>query len=153
MRLALLFSVMLACAGCDVIEQPAGMIPRWTTSWKEVVTANDRERLHDWRTTFVNALDAARKAGSAADIARAGALLEPDAALGSPAIPNGLYRCRVIKLGAKLEGMLNYVAYPAFTCRVRADRNLQRLSKLGGSQRYVGLLFPADAIREVFLGS
>lgn len=153
MRLVLLLSLMLACTGCNVIEQPAGMIPRWSTGWKEVVTANDSERLREWRTTFVNALDAARKAGHGADIAREGALLEPDAALGAPAIPNGLYRCRVIKLGAKSEGMLDYVAYPAFTCRVRPDRNLQRLSKLGGSQRYVGLVFPGDAIREIFLGT
>ena len=30
---------------------------------------------------------------------------------------------------------------------------LQRLGKLSGSQRYVGLIFPGDAIRNVFLGT
>jgi hypothetical protein len=30
---------------------------------------------------------------------------------------------------------------------------VQRLTKLSGSQRYVGLLFPGDAIHEVFLGT
>ena len=147
----LLFLFLLT--GCTVVEQPAGMISRWSTAWREVVTAEDRERLRDWRTSFVNALAAARKAGHAADIAREGALLDPDAALAIQPIPNGLYRCRVIKLGAKSEGMLDYVAYPAFSCRVRDDRNLQRLSKSGGSQRYVGLIFPGDAIREIFLGT
>ena len=58
------------------------------------------------------------RAGHAAEIAREGALLEPDAALAGPPIPNGDYRCRVIKLGAKSEGMLDYIAYPAFTCRI-----------------------------------
>jgi hypothetical protein len=64
-----------------------------------------------------------------------------------------MYRCRVIKLGAKGAGNLNYVAYPAFTCRVRAEHSLQRLTKLNGSQRYVGLIFPGDAIHQVFLGT
>jgi hypothetical protein len=64
-----------------------------------------------------------------------------------------MYRCRVIKLGAKAAGNLDYVSYPAFTCRVRADHQLQRLAKLSGSQRYVGIIFPNDAVREVFLGT
>ena len=38
-------------------------------------------RLRDWRATFVAALEAARKAGHGAEIAREGALLDPDAAL------------------------------------------------------------------------
>jgi len=80
-------------------------------------------------------------------------LLDPDAAQAGPAIPNGMYRCRVIKLGAKAAGNLDFVSYPGFTCRVRAERSLQRLSKLSGSQRYVGLLFPGDAIRQVYLGT
>jgi hypothetical protein len=64
-----------------------------------------------------------------------------------------MYRCRVIKLGAKDQGNLDFVTYPPFTCRVHAQRTLQRLTKLSGSQRYVGLIFPGDAIRNVFLGT
>src|SRR5437764_12785068 len=101
MRLAILLAASLACAGCDVIEQPSGLIARWTSAWREVATADDRERLRDWRKSFTDALDAAKKSGHSAEIAREGALLDPDAALGSGAIPNGMYRCRVIKLGAK----------------------------------------------------
>jgi hypothetical protein len=59
----------------------------------------------------------------------------------------------VFKIGAKTEGMLDYVAYPAFSCRVRVERDLQRLEKLTGSQRYVGLIFPNDAMRQIFLGT
>jgi len=56
-------------------------------------------------------------------------------------------------LGTNETGNLDYVAYAPFTCRVRAERTLQRLTKLSGSQRYVGLIFPGDAIRNVFLGT
>jgi len=153
MRAGLLLAALLACSSCSVVEQPSGLIPRWTTAWKEVATADDRQRLADWRGSFVGALDAASKAGHAADIAKEGALLEPDAALGPPAIADGLYKCRIIKIGAKAEGGLPYVAYPSFYCRVKAERGLQRFNKFGGSQRYVGLVFPGDAVRQVFLGT
>ena len=153
MRLPLFLALVLGTAGCDVIEQPSGLIPRWTTAYKQVISENDRVRLRDWRKSFEGALDAARKAGHTADVAREGALLDPDAALASPAIPNGMYRCRVIKLGAKEADNLAFASYPGFSCRVRAQRTLQRLTKLSGSQRYVGLIFPGDAIRNIFLGT
>jgi hypothetical protein len=49
--------------------------------------------------------------------------------------------------------MLDYIAYPAFDCRVQAERDLQGFAKLTGSQRPVGLIFPGDALRQVFLGT
>ena len=153
MRAAFLLAALLACSSCSVIEQPSGLIPRWTTAWKEVATEDDRTRLADWRKTFVNAVAAASQAGHAAEIAQEGTLLEPDAALGPPAIRDGLYRCRIIKIGAKAEGGLPYIAYPAFTCRLKAERGLQRFNKFSGSQRYVGLVFPGDAVHQVFLGT
>ena len=153
MRLALLLPLTLLTAGCNVIEQPSGLIPRYTTAYKQVISANDRMRLRDWRKTFEGALDAARKAGHGAEISREGALLDPDAALAGPTIPNGMYRCRVIKLGAKDPGNLDYVSNPGFTCRVKPEHALQRLGKLSGPQRYLGLIFPGDAIRNLFLGT
>jgi hypothetical protein len=153
MRTLFLLAPAFACSGCEVIEQPQGLIAHWTTAYKEVISESDRIRLRDWRKTFVGALDSARKSGHAADISREGALLDPDAAQAGPAIAEGMYRCRVIKLGAKQEGNLDYVSYPAFTCRVHAQRTLQRLTKLSGSQRLVGLIFPGDAIRNIFLGT
>jgi hypothetical protein len=153
MRMLSLLGIALACSGCEVIEQPSGLIPQWTTAYRQVASEADRVRLRDWRKTFVDALTAARRSGHGAEIAREGQLLDPDSALPAPAIPDGMYRCRVIKLGAKAEGNLDYVVYPAFTCRVRAEKQLQRLTKLSGSQRYVGLIFPGDAIRNYFLGT
>ena len=153
MRLIAAALLVLTLSSCEVIEQPSGLIPRWTTAYKQAISENDRVRLRDWRKTFEDALTAARNTGHAEEIARGGALLDPDAAIAGPAIPNGMYRCRVIKLGAKDPGNLDFVSYPDFTCRVHAERQLQRLGKLGGSQRYLGLIFPGDAIRNVFLGT
>jgi hypothetical protein len=129
------------------------MLGESTHDWREVVTAPDRERLRDWRKTFVDALAAARTAGHSTEIDREGVMLEPDAALAGPAIPIGNYRCRVIKLGAQGTGLLDYVAYPGFSCRVSPQGGLQLLRKLTGSQREVGIVFPGDPIREVFLGT
>ncbi|MEO8454505.1 MAG: DUF4893 domain-containing protein [Sphingomicrobium sp.] len=153
MRSDALLAFALACSGCSVVEQPQGLIPRWTTAWREVATQDDRDRLRDWRSSFTAALAGARNSGHSAEIGREGPLLEPDAALGGGPLPNGMYRCRVVKLGAKTLGLLDHVPYAPFTCEVQAERNLHRLSKLGGSQRYVGLIFPGDAMRQVFLGT
>jgi hypothetical protein len=153
MRIPFLLAAALACSACNVLLQPPGLLPEWTKDWRRVATENDRNRLRDWRTTFVSALDAARKAGHSAEIDREGALLDPDAAQSPGGIPDGMYTCRVIKLGAKSAENLPFVSYPGFSCRVRPDHQLQRLAKLSGSQRYVGVLFPADPVRQVFLGT
>lgn len=118
-----------------------------------VATQSDRARLRDWRATFAEGLAAARAAGHGEEIAREGALLQLDAALGGGPIPNGNYRCRVIKIGAKSPGLLDYIAYPGFTCRIDPRNDLQGFAKLTGSQRQVGLIFPGDAMRQVFLGT
>lgn len=152
MRFAFL-PALLVLSGCNVVHSSTGMIPEWNRDWRQVATLKDRERLCDWRKSFADGLDAARKSGHGADIAREGALLNPDAALGGGPISNGMYACRVIKLGAKSAGMLDYVGYPAFACRVDQERDLQGFAKLTGSQRPVGLIFPGDAMRQIFLGT
>ena len=81
MRPAFLISIALALAGCSTTPH-SPMIAMATTNWREIVSQSDRERLRDWRTAFTGALGAATRAGHAADIAREGALLQPDAALG-----------------------------------------------------------------------
>ena len=153
MRSLLLAASLLALTACAEFRQAPGVVAHPTTDWRQVATDSDRKRMREWRTAFIDALKAARASGHSAELAREGALLEPDAALGAPKIPNGIYRCRVIKLGAKSAGMLDYVAYPAFNCRIRAQGELQSFAKIGGSQRQVGLIFPGDALRQVFLGT
>lgn len=143
MLFALVAVLIAGCATTPVAPPPE--------DWRQLATDTDRERLREWRTAFTHALEQARSAGHAADIGREGALLEPDAAVGGP-IPNGDYRCRVIKVGAKSEGLLDYIAYPPFRCRVEAGK-AQRFTKLTGSQRQIGFIYPADPLRQVFLGT
>lgn len=149
--------IALAITGCrsgdplEITRSPT--MPRASKAWRDIATPADRERLRGSRETFIKALAAARASGNAGAILREGALLEPDAALADPAIPDGRYRCRVTKLGARNEGLLDYIAYPAFTCVVGRDGPVQRLDKLSGSQRYVGIIFPHDGLRQVFLGT
>jgi hypothetical protein len=153
MRSFLLLAALLATSGCSLVRQSSGMLPRETNNWHEIVTENDRARLRQWRTSFVAAIDAARKSGHSAEIAREGALLEPDAGIGGVPIPNGTYRCRTIKIGAKHTGLLDYVAYPPYACRIHQRDGLQSFTKLGGSQRLAGVIFPNDPTRQVLLGS
>jgi len=152
MRPTLLLATLLLPA-CSVVHSSAGMVPEWSRDWHQVATEADRTRLRDWRKSFADALASARAAGHGAEIDRESALLDPDAALGGTPIPNGMYACRVIKLGAKSQGMLEYVSYPPFVCRVRQERDLQGFAKMTGSQRPVGLIFQGDAMRQVFLGT
>jgi hypothetical protein len=140
-------------SGCSSSPRPSEMMPAYSPAWREIVTRDDSERLRDWRTAFGKALAAARRSGHESAVDAEGALLDPDSALDDPSIPDGRYACRVIKLGAKSEGLLDYIAYPAFTCVIGHDGSLQRLDKVSGSQRHVGLLFHNDAIRQVFLGT
>src|SRR5438270_10950899 len=137
-----LLVLALLLGGGSVIAPPTQMVAQWSRDWRMIATDNDRQRLRDWRTSFVDALDAARKSGHSAQIAREGALLQPDAALGGGPIPNGMYRCRVIKLGASTPGLPDFLATPPSVCRVKADRDLQRLGILTGPQRMVCLIFP-----------
>ena len=152
MRRALSILCLLP-AGCSSLTVPASVISTRTSGWHAVATQDDRDRLAGWRDAFTSALAALRASGRAGEIAREGALLEPDAALPNPQIPNGLYRCRVIKLGTKAPGLLPFVAYPPFTCEVRQSGKLQSFAKLSGSQRQVGLIFPDNSVRSVFLGT
>lgn len=137
---------LLSVASCATTQATPPM-----QTWQEVATPEDRVRLRDWRTAFTRALEQARAANHGAEIAGEGVLLEPDAAVGGP-IPNGDYRCRVIKVGAKSQGMLEYIAYPAFRCRLDQGKP-QHFTKLSGSQRHVGRIYPADQLRQVFLGT
>ena len=142
-KVALVPLVLLA--GCATTPRPAPA----TQGWASMITRNDVGRAHDWRTAFMRGVTQARAAGHGAEIDAEGALLQPDAALDGPALPEGRYKCRVIKLGAQSAGMLPYIIYPAFDCSVAGNR----LTKLNGSQRQAGTLFPDTARRMIFLGT
>lgn len=125
-------------------DQPAG--------WRDVATEQDRARIRNWRRSWTEALGQARRTHRA-DVAREGALLEPDAGLLSPEIAPGDYRCRTIKLGSRGNVPLTYISYPAFRCRVERDGAGLRFTKLTGSQRQIGHLYAGNPRRMIFLGT
>ena len=145
-----LFAAASACA--PELVGPEQAVPS-TGAWRTVATEADRGRVREWRTAWLKALEQARTAGHAQEIAAEGALLKPDAALAEVAPPAGDYRCRVIKIGAKGPGNLNYIAYPPFSCRIGAGEGVRDFVKLTGSQRPVGRLFPETDSRMIFLGT
>ena len=143
----------LAIAACASSETgPAAAVPA-AASWRSIATEFDRERMRKWRTAWVRAVAQARSGGHGAEVANEGILLEPDAALKGVAPPPGDYRCRVVKVGARSEGLLGFVAYPAFDCRISAGAGPMDFVKLTGSQRPVGRLFADSDRRLIFLGT
>ena len=131
---------------------PAEAVPQ-EAAWRSVATDADRERIREWRTAWLKALKQARAAGHGAAVAGEGALLVPDAALDGVSPPAGAYRCRTIKIGAKSAGLLDYIAYPAFSCRIGEGEGARDFVKLTGSQRPVGRLFVENDRRMIFLGT
>ena len=156
MKLA--FAPLLAAlllAGCgsrgEVRPQAAQLSP---ADWRSIATEHDRRRIREWRTAWVEAIRKVQASGQSLALTREGALLQPDAAADWRDPPAGDYRCRMIKMGAKSQGMLDYVAYPAFHCRIQREDGMFGFAKLTGSQRPIGHFLPAPGVqRMVFLGT
>lgn len=140
-----------ACAARDGVDTAS--TPRAAADWRSTATSADRERIRNWRQAWMAALAQAKFAADLNRIQAEGALLKPDAALAEADLPQGAYKCRVIKLGAKSNAGRAFTAYPAFDCRVDDQGELQGFAKVSGSQRPVGLLFPGGETREIFLGT
>ena len=159
--LPLLFAAALASPVCAAGQPAAGAetplaadarcVPP-VANWRTAATEDDRRRLRDWREAWQAALDDAR-GQYGAEIAQEGALLEPDAALDDPLPPAGDYNCRTIKVGTPSDDLLSYIAYPPFRCRIRNQGGRISFTKLTGSQRPIGRLFPDNERRMVFLGT
>lgn len=153
-------ALLTACGGHDDAVVSAGSIdPEATASadsakasdWRRLATPADRGRLRSWRGAWVNALAQA----DVREVARERALFDPDHALDQPLPPPGAYRCRTFKLGARSGTGLSFVGYAWFACRIvqNAGGETITLSKLNGSQRPVGTVYPDTDARGVFLGT
>lgn len=149
------FAPLLALAACGALPSaPSVQLAKpESIDWRAIATQSDRARLREWRTAWLEARAKADAAGHGAELAREGELLQPDAALAWETPPSGDYRCRMIKVGAKSEGLLDYVAYPAFNCRLRSESGLISFAKLTGSQRPLGMFLPDNSRRMIFLGT
>jgi hypothetical protein len=147
--------VALALAGCASggNDEPR-LAQAAPPDWRTIATEHDRDRLREWRTAWIEAIRKVDASGQRIALAREGALLQPDVAVEWRDPPPGEYSCRVIKMGAKQPGLLDYVAYPAFNCRIRQEQGMMSFAKLTGSQRPIGHLLPFNGQqRMVFLGT
>lgn len=131
----------------EVVSERAG------TEWRLVATEDDRGRLRGWRDAWTEALAQANRSNAAA-ITAGGALFEPDTALAGAQPPVGDYACRTFKLGRNPRGgMLDFVEYRSFRCRIAQDGGRLRFTKLTGSQRPAGNIFTDNGRRMIFLGT
>ncbi len=144
--LALSLLALLAALPQAATAQPGA-------EWRRLATEQDRDRIRDLRDSWEEAVTAARAAGNGAEVDREGALLSPDGALVPPAIPAGDYACRTIKVGMAHPGLLGFVAYPSFRCRISVEGGRISFAKLDGSQRPHGRFFADRDERMVFLGT
>ena len=132
-------------------DAPSGAV---LSDWRGVITAADRDRYQRRDAAWNLALQQARRQPGSGDLSSLGDLIVPDAARPSVTPPVGNYRCRTVKLGSQGgdEG-LGYVVYGWFACRIEQTAAGLKFSKLTGSQRPSGLLFPENDRHMIFLGS
>ena len=158
MRILALTTALLlaACASTPPPPPPPPSGPGGTVlrDWRSIVTATDRDRYARRDAAWRLALEQSRRQAGSGDLRAVGDLIEQDAARNNPAPPPGEYRCRTVKLGSQGgETGLGYVVYGWFDCRIEQTPRGLKFSKLTGSQRPSGLLFPEDNRHMVMLGS
>lgn len=135
----------------SVPDAPGGAV---LSDWRGVITAADRDRYQRRDAAWTLALQQAKRQPGSGDLNSLGDLIDPGAARPSVTPPVGNYRCRTVKLGSQGgEGGLGYVVYGWFACRIEQTPAGLKFSKLTGSQRPSGLLFPENDRQMVFLGS
>lgn len=124
------------------------------SDWRASITAFDRDRYERRDAAWALALEQARRQRGSGDLRALGDLTDPGAARPSVTPPVGDYRCRTVKLGSQLgdEG-LGYVVYGWFACRIEETPRGLKLTKVTGSQRPSGLLFPENDRQMIMLGS
>ena len=121
--------------------------------WRGIVAHGDRDRLQRIDAAWDLALQQARRQRGSGDLSSLGELIDPDAARPGVAPPAGNYRCRTVKLGSQGgEEGLGYVVYGWFACRIEDTPAGLKFTKLTGSQRPSGLLFPENHQAMVLLG-
>lgn len=123
--------------------------------WRKVVSTEDAAALgrldQAWRLGRAEAEDK----GFAAEVEALGPLVDPNAGqAGRLQPPPGAYRCRAIKLGTNSPGGPGYLEYPFFRCTIELSAGGDLiLTKITGSQRTRGLLYPDTDRRLIFVGA
>lgn len=156
-RLTAIAGLLLASA-CASAPPPAPPPPPGGAAarldWRGIITSVDRDRYQRRDAAWSLALEQARRQPGSGDLAGLGDLIKQRAAQDAVTPPPGDYRCRTVKLGSQGgEDGLGYVVYGWFACRIEATPRGLKFSKVSGSQRPSGLLFPEDDRHMLMLGS
>ncbi|GLS02470.1 hypothetical protein GCM10007859_24940 [Brevundimonas denitrificans] len=126
-----------------------------TADWRQVVSADHAANLgrldQAWRLGRAEAEDK----GFAEQVEALGPLVDPNAGQqGRLQPPPGTYRCRTIKLGTNSPGGPGYLEYPFFRCTIELTPGGDLiLTKITGSQRTRGLLYPDTDRRLIYVGA
>jgi hypothetical protein len=156
-RLCLVPMMAVTLASCGVHE--AIPTPGQTVNvadWRQMATDADRERLRDWRKTWLLGVAAVQKSGKGALLDAEGPLFDPDRAIDGAVPPPGRYRCRVFKLGANGTAMADLTVYPASDCWIEVNGAVSSFYKTEGAQRPNGVIFHNNNdsnSRATFLGT
>ncbi|HXG99585.1 MAG TPA: DUF4893 domain-containing protein [Sphingomicrobium sp.] len=136
-------SLLVACSASAVAQ------PQASDDWRQVATAADKARMDRYDQAWTEGLRGAQRANPAL-LRRLGAVARRGGALSRPQPTPANYRCRTIKLG----GNMGIVAYGWFRCRVTLSPGGDlALTKVTGSQRPSGKLYPLNGRQLVFLGT
>jgi hypothetical protein len=152
--IALAALTLTACASAPPPPPPPSGSGAALRDWRSIVTSADRDRYTRREAAWSLALQQARRQTGSGDLRSVGDLIDPDIRRAPVTPPPGDYRCRTVKLGSQSgEQGLGYVVYGWFACRIEQTSHGLKFSKLTGSQRPSGLLFPESDRQMVLLGS
>jgi hypothetical protein len=140
MRLSLLTALLICATGSAHAD---GTI-------NTLITASDKARLETYEAVKSQAVEEAKKGGSAADVAELDRILvAPTLGFNEDFDMTGNWQCRTTKLGKTTP----LVIYSWFKCRVTDDGSGWMLEKISGSQRTKGRFFTDSDVRLTYLGS
>ena len=130
--------LLVLAALCVATEASAG--------WQDEASAFDANRLAKLDEARAKGLSEAQ---AGRDIGLIHAVLDAEAKPASARALEGDWQCRTIKLG----GMSADIVYSWFRCRIGQHGDRLYFSKLNGTQRLNGILFPHEAGGFVLLGA
>jgi len=163
--LFLLLSASLVASGCarqkigstakvEVAVLPEEGVP---TDWRRVALADDQAKLDTIADTWTKALADGMKTDAKA-IGQEGDLLRADAALPRATPTPGLYRCRTLRIGLPANAAPRaprsraFERFKPFDCVVTDEKAFLGFTKVTGTHRPGGYLWPDGNTHMVFLG-
>lgn len=164
-RKSLFLTVLIAtlASGCAHVRSntapsvQASVAPEGVPSdWRRVAQDEDAAKLDGVAAIWTQALAEASKT-DARSVAAEGALLRGNAALSRPMPTPGLYRCRALRLGgaangAKAPAFRPFTRFKSFDCVISPEATLLGFTKVSGTHRPGGYLWPDSDRRMIFLG-